>query len=91
MLEQGDELGGVPLLVLAQLAQAAKEERVLARAYLFEGPLARRVMRTRALRRSLASAIRVTMPASLRPATILVIVGGCTCSTAASSPRVGLP
>ncbi len=49
------------------------------------------VMRTRALRRSLASATRVTMPASARLATILVMVGGWTCSMAASSPRVGLP
>ena len=32
-------------------------------------------MRTRALRRSLASATRVTMPASVRLATILVMVG----------------
>ena len=48
-------------------------------------------MRTRALRRSLASATRVTIPASVRLATILVMVGGCTCSMAASSPSVGLP
>ena len=48
-------------------------------------------MRTRALRRSLGSATRVTIPASVRLATILVMVGGCTCSRAASSPRVGLP
>ena len=36
--------------------------------------------RTRALRRSAASATRVTIPASVRLATILVMVGGCTCS-----------
>ena len=46
---------------------------------------------TRTMRRSVSSSWRATSPAASSPTTILVMLGGCTCSDAASSPRVGVP
>ena len=49
------------------------------------------VIRTRTLRRSVASASLDTRPAATKTPTIRVIEGGCTSSSAASSPSVGCP
>ncbi len=48
-------------------------------------------MRTRMIRRSCASTSRTASPVSSSRATIRVMLGGFTCSTAASSPSVIAP
>ena len=91
VFEEGRQLGRTGLLVGAQLGQAPGEERVLQRPDAFEGaaPVGRDAHPGAAPIGDVGD--RVTMPASLKLATIRVMVGGCTCSVAANSPSVGLP
>ena len=87
--EDGQRVGERGARFGRETRDALGEEHVLARAAALErlaagvGDVARAT-----IRRSCASTSRTASPCSSSRATMRVMLGGCTCSTAASSPRV---